>query len=118
MVTLLESTLKRCPNALALAVERPCPKNDGVAAAFPLEQWKRWTWAEYFADIKTAAKGFMALGMPQFGSVTVFGFNAPEWHISSLASMIAGGKVAGVYPTDTVYKNLFCAWTKMNNKNK
>jgi long-subunit acyl-CoA synthetase (AMP-forming) len=35
------------------------------------------------------------------GTVTVFGFNAPEWHISAMGAIFAGGKPAGIYPTDT-----------------
>ncbi len=59
--------------------------------------------------MKLAAKCFIALGTPHFGAITVWGLNAPEWHMSSLASMILGGKTAGIYPTDAaefvVFKN-------------
>lgn len=100
---LVDMAEKRCANTLALAVERPCPKNDGVAAAFPLDKWLQWNWAQYVADIKTTAKAFIAFGAEMHGAVTIFGFNAPEWHLSSLGIMMAGGKCAGVYPTDTVW---------------
>jgi long-subunit acyl-CoA synthetase (AMP-forming) len=33
--------------------------------------------------------------------VNIWGFNSPEWVIAALASSFAGGKVAGLYPTDT-----------------
>ena len=91
----------RTPSHLALAVERPLPKNDGVAAALPMSSWQQWTWSQYDQAVRTAAKGFIELGTPFYGSVTIFGFNAPEWHISSLAAMCLGGKCAGIYPSDT-----------------
>ncbi len=42
VIALLEAAEKRCPKSLALAVERPLPKNDGVAAALPLEKWTKY----------------------------------------------------------------------------
>jgi len=33
--------------------------------------------------------------------VNIWGFNSPEWVISALAAMYAGGKSGGLYPTDT-----------------
>mmetsp|Transcript_14058 Transcript_14058/g.34825 ORF Transcript_14058/g.34825 Transcript_14058/m.34825 type:complete len:779 (+) Transcript_14058:115-2451(+) len=96
------------PAHLALAVERPCPKNDGKGAeSLPLDKWTKWTWKEYIDDSKTAAKAFAAFGMEQFGSITIFGVNAPEWHIGALGAMLGGGKVAGIYPSDTVEHCVF-----------
>jgi len=43
----------------------------------------------------------MHFGFPEFGTVNVWGFNAPEWNISAFAGIYAGGKVGGIYPTDT-----------------
>ena len=37
----------------------------------------------------------------RIAEVVVFGFNHPRWHISALAAIVAGGKAAGIYPTDT-----------------
>ncbi|CAD7958959.1 unnamed protein product [Amoebophrya sp. A25] len=105
---LLEQCVKICGNDLALSCERPCPKNDGQGAlALHPSLWKNWTWKQYAADIVTAAKGFVAFGTPRFGTITIFGFNAPEWLISSMAALQLGGKVAGIYPTDTVEHCVF-----------
>jgi long-chain-fatty-acid--CoA ligase ACSBG len=41
-------------------------------------------------DVRTAAKGFIALGLEPFHSVCILGFNAPEWFISDLAAIFAG----------------------------
>ena len=37
-----------------------------------------------------------------FPSVGILGFNAPEWHISAVAAVCAGGLAAGIYTTNSV----------------
>lgn len=41
------------------------------------------------------------MGMERFDTVNIWGFNSPEWVMAVMAAMFAGGKVAGIYPTDT-----------------
>ncbi|XP_055351135.1 long-chain-fatty-acid--CoA ligase ACSBG2-like [Paramacrobiotus metropolitanus] len=60
-----------------------------------------WTYAEYIQDVRTAAKGFIKLGLKPFYSVATLGFNAPEWVISDLGAIFAGGLSVGVYTTNT-----------------
>ena len=36
----------------------------------------------------------------RFDSVCILGFNAPEWVISDVAAIFAGGFAAGIYPTN------------------
>merc|ERR1712159_247699 len=43
----------------------------------------------------------MKLGLSRHESVNIWGFNSPEWVIAANAAMWAGGKCAGLYPTDT-----------------
>ena len=75
----------------------------GTAPSLPWEEWTKWTWGEVLEDVQIAAKGFYCLGgLRSFGTVTIHGFNAPEWILSALAAMHVGGKNAGIYPTDTV----------------
>jgi len=88
----------------ALLVERPLPPldKDGKAPpALPREKWKTWTIKDYHTDVRRCAKAFVALGMKPFESVNVWGFNSPEWVIGAIGAMHAGGKSAGLYPTDT-----------------
>jgi len=86
--TMLNNTAKRNPNGLAMAVKR----ND---------EWIKWTYAEYLDDVTTVAKAFIRLGLKPFHSVNILGFNAPEWHISAVASIVAGGLSAGIYTTNS-----------------
>jgi len=87
----------------ALLVERPCPElRDGKAPpALPREQWTTWTLADYHSDVRKLAKAHISLGFQMFDTVNIWGFNSPEWFISSMSGMFAGGKCGGIYPTDT-----------------
>lgn len=90
----------------ALRVERPTParpakKGDKCEPSRPVETWKTWTYAEYREDVRVAARAFMSFGLERFDAVTIYGFNAPEWHMGELAAIEAGGIAAGIYPSDT-----------------
>jgi len=87
--TILQETVKRCPDRVALSVKR---NNETVT----------WTYKEYEADIRSAAKAFIKLGLKRFHGVGILGFNAPEWHISCVACILAGGLSAGIYTTNSV----------------
>ena len=86
--SMLAATVARVPGRTALAVKR-----NGV--------WVKWTYAEYWADILTVAKAFIKLGLQPHHSVAILGHNAPEWHISNIASILAGGLACGVYTTSS-----------------
>lgn len=63
-------------------------------------QEKAWSWSAYYQDVRTVAKAFIDLGLKRFDSVCILGFNSPEWHISYLGAIFAGGLGAGIYPTN------------------
>lgn len=98
---------KRKGDYPALKAERPCPPvekdENGVdkAPSLPEDEWATWTHQEFYDDVRKAAGGFRQLGFQPFDSVNIWGFNSPEWVMSALAASCAGGKVAGLYPTDT-----------------
>jgi long-chain-fatty-acid--CoA ligase ACSBG len=87
----------------AMKVERPLPALvEGKAPpALPEEEWTTWSYAEWCQDARAAAKGCLAMGFAAFDAVNVWGFNSPEWHIAAFAASFAGGRVGGLYPTDT-----------------
>jgi long-chain-fatty-acid--CoA ligase ACSBG len=88
----------------ALLVERPCPPlgpDNKAPPALPRKDWKTWTYSSYYSDVRKAAESMVSLGFQQFDSVNVWGFNAPEWFMAAASGMFAGGKCAGIYPTDT-----------------
>jgi long-chain-fatty-acid--CoA ligase ACSBG len=99
----MREAVNKHPSAPALKVERPCPPlvNGVPPPALPEDQWMTWSYTEYLADVEAVAKGFIKLGMLRHDAVNVWGFNSPEWVIAAHAACWAGGKVAGLYPTDT-----------------
>jgi len=87
--TTLQNTVARCPDRIALTVMRN-------------NEQQTWTYKEYEDDIRSAAKAFIKLGLKRFHGVGLLGFNAPEWHISCVACIVAGGLSAGIYTTNSV----------------
>ena len=75
-----------------------------------MHQWKQWSYQQGYDEARAAARAFISFGLPHYGTVSIYGFNAPEWHIASYGAIFSGAKVAGIYPTDTVehvkYKNV------------
>eukprot|EP00930_Biecheleria_cincta_P042419 TRINITY_DN29195_c0_g1_i1.p1 TRINITY_DN29195_c0_g1~~TRINITY_DN29195_c0_g1_i1.p1 ORF type:complete len:1198 (-),score=177.89 TRINITY_DN29195_c0_g1_i1:176-3691(-) len=115
LIDLLATAASKVPRELAICVEPlegPCPKDGKMEAtkSKPISQWTRWTWTEYKADVEKAARAFIHLGVECHGSVAIFGFNSPQWIISAVGAIFAGGKACGIYPTDTLeqvaYKTL------------
>ena len=100
--------MARAPDTTALAVKRS-------------GSWVKWSYAEYERDIVAVAKAFIKLGLRPQHSVAILGelencsnvvehkyllhcppgHNAPEWHISNMAAVVAGGLACGVYPTSS-----------------
>lgn len=71
----LKKVVKRLPNKPALRVKR-----DG--------SWITWTWRQYYADIASAAKSMVRLGVEPFHGVCLLGFNSPEWFIGYLGGIM------------------------------
>ncbi len=72
-------------------------------------EWRSTTWSEYHAAVLRVGRALVALGLEPGQGVNVLGFNRPEWFISSLAAVAAGGLPAGVYTTLTAEQCLYIA---------
>eukprot|EP00954_Amorphochlora_amoebiformis_P020720 1341348-Amorphochlora_amoeboformis.AAC.1 len=55
----------------------------------------------HISECKSIAKSLIALKVEQFGTLAIWGFNAPEWTMAMMGSILMGAKAAGIYPTDT-----------------
>ena len=44
---------------------------------------------------------YMTFGFQAFDTAYIWNFKSPEWFMSVMASLPAGGKCSGLYPTDT-----------------
>jgi len=105
--TLFDKLVATKGNKDALLVERTAdglapPLVNGMAPpGLPREQWKKWTFKQYHDEARMLARALIHMEFKQFDTVNIWGFNSPEWFISVMAGIYAGGKCGGLYPTDT-----------------
>ncbi|XP_069482568.1 long-chain-fatty-acid--CoA ligase ACSBG2-like [Ambystoma mexicanum] len=85
---MFQDNLERFGHLPAMAVKR-----DG--------QWKTTTFLQYHQQSRAAAKSFLELGLERYHSVGILGFNSPEWLISEIGAMMAGGFPVGMYFTSS-----------------
>ena len=65
-------------------------------------EWKYMTRKELYDTVLSASRGFISLGVNQFESVCIMGFNSPQWFISNLAAIYCGGLSVGLYTTNNI----------------
>ncbi len=65
------------------------------------EDWKETTWKDYYQQVRTTARAFMALGLEKGKAVSILGNNCPQWFISDLAGIFAGAVPGGIYTTNS-----------------
>ena len=63
--------------------------------------WETMTWREYYHQVKTMARAFMALGLEAGKAVNILGNNCPQWFISDLAAIFAGAVPGGICTTSS-----------------
>ncbi len=84
----LFQTAARTPDAAAYYV-----KSGGT--------WNPTSYADYAAEVRAAARALVALGVPAGGTVSILGFNRPEWIVFDVAAMTIGAAPAGIYTTNS-----------------
>ncbi|KAJ0409442.1 hypothetical protein P43SY_002332 [Pythium insidiosum] len=88
VVDVFQATLRKHGSANALHVKR-----NG--------EWQSLTFQQYYDKCAQFAKALVHLGMPRFAAVSIIGFNSPEWAITELGTIFAGGVAAGIYTTNS-----------------
>ncbi|KAM4040020.1 long-chain-fatty-acid--CoA ligase ACSBG1 isoform 2-T2 [Anomaloglossus baeobatrachus] len=63
--------------------------------------WEHIKFKEYYQLCRQSAKAFLKLGLKKFYSVGILGFNSPEWFISAIGTVFAGGITTGIYTTNS-----------------
>jgi long-chain acyl-CoA synthetase len=63
--------------------------------------WNRYTWQDYYENVKYLALGLLSLGLERNDKVTIIGENAPEWFWAEYAVQAAGGVPSGIF-TDSI----------------
>jgi long-subunit acyl-CoA synthetase (AMP-forming) len=71
--------------------------------------WRTITWQDYRTQVLRAARGFMQIGLAPGQSISIVGFNCPEWVIADIAAIAAGGVPAGIYTTSSAEQCLYIA---------
>ncbi|OQV24216.1 Long-chain-fatty-acid--CoA ligase ACSBG2 [Hypsibius exemplaris] len=96
VITWFDKTVEACAAAPAMKIKR-----DG--------KWLTWSYADYQRDVRTAAKAFIKAGLEPYHAVGIMGFNSPEWFISDIGAIYAGGIAVGIYTTNSPEACLFNA---------
>ena len=53
-------------------------------------EWQKWTYDEYFTDVRLIARAYINIGLHRHHSVVLLGANSPEWVMGNLATIFAG----------------------------
>jgi long-chain acyl-CoA synthetase len=69
--------------------------------------WKRFTWADYLAQVEGVALGLMAIGLERGERVAIVGENDPEWYWAELGAQAAGGVAFGIFSDCTPAEILY-----------
>lgn len=64
-------------------------------------KWEKISWEEYYSNSIRIANSFISLGLKPGEAVSIMGFNSPEWFISNMATIMAGGISVGIYTTNS-----------------
>jgi len=59
--------------------------------------WQRYSWKDYYENVKYISLGLISLGLKQGDVVCVIGDNEPEWLWGEFATQAAGGIVTGIF---------------------
>jgi len=76
----------------------------GDAVALRHKRDGRWidvTWRQWESEVRRLARGLLQLGLRPKDAVTIASNNRPEWLCVDLATQMAGGILAPIYPTLT-----------------
>ncbi|HTN82290.1 MAG TPA: long-chain fatty acid--CoA ligase [Sorangium sp.] len=61
--------------------------------------WRMTSYRQYADEVRRAGKSLIALGLEPGDTLSLLGFNRPEWAVLHVACMAIGGAPAGIYTT-------------------
>ncbi|HEV8204565.1 MAG TPA: AMP-binding protein, partial [Pyrinomonadaceae bacterium] len=65
------------------------------------ERWQGISWRRFEEEAFDFATALLSLGLKRSGSVCILMGNVPEWPISDIGTIVAGGVGVGLYPTSS-----------------
>lgn len=63
--------------------------------------WRAISYRSYAAAVRDFARALLALDFGTGDTVSILGFNRPEWTYAAVGAMAAGGAAAGIYTTSS-----------------
>lgn len=82
--------------------QRPALAAKYISSAGKLQDdWKVWTWRQYYDDCRRFAKSVKFLDISPFKIISIQGFNSPEWFVATSGAILAGCIPAGLYQTSS-----------------
>src|SRR5687768_2360124 len=63
--------------------------------------WRSISYRAYADTVRRLGRALIALGFEPKDTVSLLGFNRPEWVMTTMAAMAAGGAGAGIYTTSS-----------------
>src|SRR6266540_6114696 len=92
------------PNIYSLFIDRVQTYRDSTQSVFYVrrdEKWQGISWARFDQEAHDFATALLSLGLKKGGSVAILMGNVPEWPISDIGTIAAGGVGVGLYPTSS-----------------
>jgi len=111
LISWLQEAAEKNPDEIALRA--PVQDEDGslvkkeglkstlLYAGAKTYKYKKYTWKQYHDRVMDAATAFVSMGLQPMDAVNIRGVNSPEWLITFLGCIAAGGLPVGLYPTDS-----------------
>ena len=65
------------------------------------DQWQGISWRRFEQETYDFATALLSLGLKRGGSICILMGNVPEWPISDIGTILAGGVGVGLYPTSS-----------------
>ena len=94
------------PNIYSLFVDRVSTYRDSAKPRDVFyfrrnDDWEGISWDRFDQEVHNFATALLSLGMKKGGSVAILMGNVPQWPISDMGTIAAGGVGVGLYPTSS-----------------
>mmetsp|Transcript_589 Transcript_589/g.983 ORF Transcript_589/g.983 Transcript_589/m.983 type:complete len:705 (-) Transcript_589:81-2195(-) len=100
-IVVSESGVASFPPVTVMDAFKSARANNGDTRALVSSDYNRvWSWNMYYEDSMKVGRALLKLGVKDFGSVCIIGFNSPEWFLGNMGAIACGAKAAGIYPTN------------------
>ncbi len=90
-------------DTIVLRLFRQAEQRGDASALFTKQggAWRGTSWKSYAESVKRFGRALVSLGFEVGDTVSILGFNRPEWVFSAVGAMAAGGSGAGIYITSS-----------------